>query len=92
MINRPSYAQRTLELTRHSLQFVPPHLTPVVSGVLIGAVTNLALPPQDHVVAAPTTFARLVDLQRWKRKAAMPTRRASRHSGTAAHHSRTTIR
>jgi hypothetical protein len=35
MINRPSYAQRTLELTRLSLQHVPSHLRPTVSGELL---------------------------------------------------------
>jgi hypothetical protein len=35
MINRPSYAQRTLELTRLSLQRVPSHLRPTVSGTLL---------------------------------------------------------
>lgn len=90
MINRPSYAQLTLELTRRSLQCMPSYLTPTVSGLLMvpaGAV--MASPPAETVVAAP--LARLVDLRRWKRKSAAPVQRGAQHSRTVAHH-RTPVR
>lgn len=55
MINRPSYAQRTLELTRLSLQRVPAHLRPTVSGSLVSG--SLVSPDGSSA-----------ELQRWRRK------------------------
>ena len=45
MINRPSYAQRTLELTRLSLQHMPSSLSPTVSGILLATeLSSVELP------------------------------------------------
>lgn len=56
MINRPSYAQRTLEQTRRSLQFVP-----------VGSASSGGVPSD---IAVPTsTLAELIDLQSRRRVA-----------------------
>jgi hypothetical protein len=79
MINRPSYAQRTLELTRHSLQHMPATLTPAVSGVIVVAT---AAPADDtatlRTAAGCTRSSGVLSLQRWRRKGAVDPRMAVR--------------
>jgi hypothetical protein len=77
MINRPSYAQRTLEVTRRSLEHLPTGLSPAVSGVLVTRVDQpvdqcqtIATPTQ--IAAACTRIGGLVSLGRWRRKSVDP--------------------
>jgi hypothetical protein len=66
MINRPSYAQLTLELTRRSLESLPSTLTPVVSGILVVPATTPATTPET--TTATTSVAQRVEPTRWRRK------------------------
>jgi hypothetical protein len=79
MINRPSYAQRTLELTRSSLERIPSDLTPVVSGIITARAGGPV--DSDEIGRATTTCARtgrLATLRRWRRKGAPNTGMALR--------------
>jgi hypothetical protein len=72
MINRPSYAQRTLDLTRRSLQLLPP-VPPVPpvreeSAAPDGDDVAMAIDVARDRRAAP--LLRSLDLGRWRRKAA----------------------
>ena len=57
MINRPSHAQRTLELTRRSLQSVP---------VEVASSTRVS----NHIAVPTSVLAELIDLQSRRRPAA----------------------
>ena len=75
MINRPSYAQRTLEVTRQSLQHLPSGLSPAVSGILVTRVDAPSHEPAAAAVdqtAACSRIGRLDSLRRWKRKSVDP--------------------
>lgn len=74
MINRPSYAQLTLELTRRSLQSLPTGLCPAVTGVLVltDAAAAVAIDqPVERVEHA-------IELRRWRRKDTRHSRMAVR--------------
>jgi hypothetical protein len=69
MINRPSYAQRTLDLTRHSLQRMPADLGPAVNGLIMAAApATVDEAAAVRTAAACTRIGGLVSLQRWRRK------------------------
>jgi hypothetical protein len=79
MINRPSYAQRTLEITRSSLERMPTDLTPVVSGIITARAGGPV--DGDEIVRATATCARngrLATLRRWRRTGASNTGMALR--------------
>ena len=76
MINRPSYAQRTLEVTRSSLQRMPSSLSPAVSGIIVARpqvdAGDFAAACSAQTASSCHRIGGLVSLRRWRRKGVDP--------------------